>query len=383
MNLIDLFLKEGKQYLMDAMPGGALNREVTPQGLLDATALATAPVPVVGDVAGLAADAKRMYDNPAERTPMNIGLSALGLLPFIPGATVFHGTPHLFNKFDSSKIGTGEGNQTYGYGLYLAENPSVAKEYSKLDPAGGLIPSPVRMIKGAQVQPGTGAYKAASLLDSMTLAQAKKTAKGWVETSRPEETAYFSEVLDTLNSIGGKRDVKISNKKPQGYLYQVDLPDEQIAKMLDFDKPLNKQSKPVRDALSKLGITVDDTKLGEYEDALLNALMTDAPTGPLPRQPMNMTGGEIIKELQRNPSRYLPQMMQGRELTQAMINPAQGASSVLRQAGIPGIRYLDEGSRGAGQGTSNFVVFPGMEDMLRIEQINNQPVESLFRSLGR
>ena len=33
--------------------------------------------------------------------------------------------------------------------------------------------------------------------------------------------------------------------------------------------------------------------------------------------------------------------------------------------------------------TSNFVVFPGMEDMLRIEQINNQPVESLFRSLGR
>lgn len=88
MNLIDLFLKEGKQYLMDAMPGGALNREVTPQGLLDATALATAPVPVVGDIAGGVADAKRMYDNPEERTPMNIGLSALGLLPFMPAAGV-------------------------------------------------------------------------------------------------------------------------------------------------------------------------------------------------------------------------------------------------------------------------------------------------------
>jgi hypothetical protein len=36
-----------------------------------------------------------------------------------------------------------------------------------------------------------------------------------------------------------------------------------------------------------------------------------------------------------------------------------------------------------GGGTSNFVVFPGMEDMLRIEQINEQPIESLLQSLGR
>ena len=37
------------------------------------------------------------------------------------------------------------------------------------------------------------------------------------------------------------------------------------------------------------------------------------------------------------------------------------------QAGIPGIRYLDQGSRGgAGQGTSNYVVFdPKIIDILR------------------
>jgi hypothetical protein len=29
------------------------------------------------------------------------------------------------------------------------------------------------------------------------------------------------------------------------------------------------------------------------------------------------------------------------------------------------------------------VVFPGMEDMLRIEQINEQPIQSLFQNLGR
>jgi hypothetical protein len=29
--------------------------------------------------------------------------------------------------------------------------------------------------------------------------------------------------------------------------------------------------------------------------------------------------------------------------------------------------------------TSNFVVFPGMEDMLRIEQINEQPIDQLIK----
>jgi hypothetical protein len=35
----------------------------------------------------------------------------------------------------------------------------------------------------------------------------------------------------------------------------------------------------------------------------------------------------------------------------------QAASETLRDAGIPGIKYLDQGSRGAGAGTSNYVVF--------------------------
>jgi hypothetical protein len=38
----------------------------------------------VGDVLGLLADGKRLRDNPEERTIGNYGLSALGLLPFVP-----------------------------------------------------------------------------------------------------------------------------------------------------------------------------------------------------------------------------------------------------------------------------------------------------------
>ena len=51
---------------------------------------------------------------------------------------------------------------------------------------------------------------------------------------------------------------------------------------------------------------------------------------------------------------------------------ASGAADVLRQAGIPGIRYLDGGSRTAGQGSSNYVVFPGNESLLTILERNGQ-----------
>ena len=38
------------------------------------------------------------------------------------GIKAYHGSPHDFDRFDLSKIGTGEGAQAYGHGLYFAEN---------------------------------------------------------------------------------------------------------------------------------------------------------------------------------------------------------------------------------------------------------------------
>ena len=43
----------------------------------------------------------------------------------------YHGSPYDFDAFDSGKIGTGEGAQSYGHGLYFAEHPEVAKDYSE------------------------------------------------------------------------------------------------------------------------------------------------------------------------------------------------------------------------------------------------------------
>jgi hypothetical protein len=44
----------------------------------------------------------------------------------------------------------------------------------------------------------------------------------------------------------------------------------------------------------------------------------------------------------------------------------ESAAQALREAGIPGIKYFDAGSRDATKGTRNFVVFPGEEQNLSI-----------------
>lgn len=55
------------------------------------------------------------------------------------GMMAYHGTPHnIVGKFDASKIGSGEGGQAYGYGMYFAQNPKVSNEYAKMGGEGNL-----------------------------------------------------------------------------------------------------------------------------------------------------------------------------------------------------------------------------------------------------
>ena len=46
-------------------------------------------------------------------------------------AIIYHGTNRLFDKFDLSKILTGEGNNIHGEGFYFAFDKNISKEYAK------------------------------------------------------------------------------------------------------------------------------------------------------------------------------------------------------------------------------------------------------------
>jgi len=105
-------LKEGASGIGQAFVGTAQGYNAQVQGIQDA-ANTGVPLPAE-DMAGFVA--QHMLGG----APAN-SLSS--------GIRAFHGSPYDFDAFDASKIGTGEGAQARGHGLYFAEAEPVALEY--------------------------------------------------------------------------------------------------------------------------------------------------------------------------------------------------------------------------------------------------------------
>ena len=244
------------------------------------------------------------------------------------GMTVFHGSPYKFSNFDASKIGKGEGHQVYGHGLYVAENPDVAKGYAKN----------VKDMDSIQSY-NQRANQILKIMDEDSV------YPGAYRQFKSEKGRKAAEEYDHVMAM---RDQKATDK---GNLYKIDLPDEHIAQMLDWDKPLHQQPKNVQKSLEKLGYVADKAKINQYDDALLSALQGGSMD--LPKQPASLTGETIYKKLGK------PEI----------------ASARLTELGIPGIKYLDQGSRDTAEGTRNFVVFPGRENLLSIQDINGNPIK--------
>jgi hypothetical protein len=250
------------------------------------------------------------------------------------GAIVWHGSPHKFDAFDASKIGTGEGLQAYGHGLYLADAPEIATGYqAKLSQLTNLVDGKVTRdlpsaVVGNQLSQFGGDvdktrnYFLAKASEYEKMGQSYKPAM-----SRADE---FQSYANQVEEFASK-----SFKKNTGSLYKVDLPDEHIAKMLNYDEAV---PEALRAPLSK---------------AALDQFGSGISMG---------SGEQLIKQV-ADQFKFA-----------GHANPNVAASEWLSSQGIPGIRYLDGGSRGAGSGSSNYVVFPGSERLMKILERNGQPV---------
>jgi hypothetical protein len=235
-------------------------------------------------------------------------------VPNLMGATAWHGTPHkILGKFDISKVGTGEGAQAYGHGMYFAENPAVAKEYAKDN-----LKYPNTALGDAQLflRQNLFDYDAAKKDIVKNLESLEKFGKN--KFGYEESKAKYQETLNLLN--------KGNVPKLEGNLYKVDIPDEYIPNMLHWDKPLKEQPKSVQKALAKIDPDLYSKKGGDYD----------------PEE----WGQSIYQRLSQI------DMNKNGPFTGA----AKNVSNLLNSYGIKGIQYLDEGSRAKG-GTSNFVVF--------------------------
>jgi hypothetical protein len=136
----------------------------------------------------------------AEGSPSVIGPASFSI-------RAHHGTPHKVDRFSTGKIGTGEGAQAYGWGLYFAEAQEVASSYRKAGRNLGII------------KDGDGQW---------WTTDGPKTIAGPFATSREAEAVA---------------------EAPAGNLYTVTLKVEDD-QLLDWDKPLSEQPEAVRSALA-------------------------------------------------------------------------------------------------------------------------------------
>lgn len=337
----------------------------------------TQPVQTAKDVGmGIVETGKQMYQQ-ATSGPIGLGQTMGQLIdmpgPELPGGKrrstmaeldVYHGTPHTFDpeegaplgRFRSEKIGTGEGAQAYGYGLYLAESPTVAGGYKTTLSA---MDKNRITLDGQRVDPDTMLGR--SLEDLKKLGRQSALQK--LDDNIRFNEKYAPDMAELYRSVRNKIDTidesKVSVK--EGSLYKVDLPDAKIEQMLDWDKPLKEQPKEVRQALTRLAQNAaqSDEQLMEDFKKLGSSATGDMLYATLVQRAIRLKKYEGMRAgIPEN--KAMPSLTYGQQI----------ASEQLRQAGIPGIKYLDAGSRASEKGTRNFVVFPGEEQNLTILERN-------------
>jgi hypothetical protein len=285
-----------------------------------------------------------------------------GPMGFAPaGITAYHGSPHLFRQFDPSRVGTGEGAQAYGVGAgYTAQARPVAEDYARNI-------SRSKFIADAKQSGQSGAYtteisQLQQMIGDMPIQDfytklemqasrlpVKQAEDAYAKLDIVERLGLGSNIPDVrqyVKDVGYSKAVQewvekelVPKYKPAGYLYKGDIPDEILPKFLDWNKKFEDQSSEVKETVKKYWkenkVYGDPTKYtgeGIY-DSVVAHLFGDA----------------------------------GRQGAQ------KAASDALESYGLRGIRYLDQGSRAEGKGTSNFVPFRA-EDF-KIEEINDLPLQ--------
>ena len=268
--------------------------------------------------------------------------------------TAFHGTPHSFDRFTLEKVGTGEGAQAYGWGLYFAENPKVAEEYrKKLSGDYKVDGKPLRITATPRSLAESEVIYAMAAGESA--AQAVVTAKAKLR----ERLVTTRTALETVRGMVGKRSpgwgnlvatdatviherekVKLmeeavqeseglnpeSFKKEAGNTYTVDL-DVEPEELADWDKGFSEQPEKVRAALGEMTVGKErdadvlwSVKLGED---YVGGFMTK-------REAQAFADNGSLSQIYR----YLA--------------GSKGPGNVSREwarKGIAGVQYLDQGSR--------------------------------------
>jgi hypothetical protein len=245
----------------------------------------------------------------------------------------WHGSPHKFDKFSMEKIGTGEGAQAFGHGLYFTDKKAIAEHYANT--LGG---------KRVSFEPG--------LEDEIgvTKEYLTKTAKNWLDYRRVNG-GEFAQFADD-KTISGKIVQAIEDgriKEPRN-IYKVTINKGKEDVWLDWDKTADRKTwhnieaqflqEGLGDAITAIKGRIKRLYAGKAEEATGAALYDSI------ADTIGIRKGVPQKDAQKE------------------------ASLFLKRAGIDGIRYPTESLSGKkGSDKFNYVVFD--EDAIDIDEAIN------------
>lgn len=306
--------------------------------------------------------------------------------PFVPKTyfqSAYHGTPHKFDEFSLDNIGTGEGAQAHGWGLYFAENREVSEEYrerlsrAKVFYDGKEITDDTKYYYAKTVEIGkeeiisdlkerinkSKEYLKFKDMD-FTRAENKRLGKEYhrltniankyykIDNPTDTETEKFLKETENLNSIEDKLIVienifnnnfdfnniesnikylekelkqykRINHTKikiERGQLFKVDIPESDV--LLDEDKSFSEQPKLVQKAILNI---IDYLYRNQYRygniDNLSSALKAIKNGKNKIQGKYEITGGNIYNEIA------------------SIIGSAKNASLMFNNRGIKGITY--------------------------------------------
>ena len=315
----------------------------------------------------------------------------------------WHASPYDFDKFDLDKIGTGQGAASYGHGIYAAESPAVSGPLGSYDLE--FSNAKIRKLLGrdASADPTEEGAHLADLF--YKIRSGKSDHDIALDFGPPDGRGYargMSDAATVRDNIAKLYELRL-HAAPESFL-------DQDAMLKDMDPALLER-------LQSLGIKSTEAaptfKGGQdIDDAFPHSDSTKLLFNSRIRQQMRDQGGRLpealdaVEERLRDKStpntaldkwlrdkstpntaldkwlelrpRYedaysgmgmVPSRRTGRQAYDdqvkheeagalgANFNGQRRVSDSLREAGVPGMRYFDGGSRSAGEGTRNYVIF--------------------------
>tara|TARA_R100001510_G_scaffold18134_1_gene15541 strand:- start:80 stop:1729 length:1650 start_codon:yes stop_codon:yes gene_type:complete len=274
-----------------------------------------------------------------------------------PGIIAFHGSGADFDEFRLEMIGTGEGAQAYGYGLYFTDSEDIAKFYR--NSVGGA--NVLKTAQNIKIKAPSGGTETAANFTGFR----NKFAEFYGEDAALFADRYLGQFTidpDAPQDVLIERakvlmaNVKESDRIPEnaeeivskitlperGKMYKVGLapkPED----MLDYQGTFADQPKKVQDALKAIGYEVETNRVGQKNS---KAEIDLAMRRPMPVILENLKGG-ITQDIRAG--------KQKAGKTDKIL------SEKLLEQGVPGIKYRAAGSRGANVDAAdaemNYVIF--------------------------